>query len=255
MDGMKKRQPRLSDGICIEAHGTNKLRWNWFQALASMDETTDPIIIGVDEAGRGPVFGPMVVGGSANLTGWRLDGIRDSKKIPQEHVRKALANEIRHNTIWAVAVIDVKTINQFGTFKSLVAAGQMVAAELVRRLRAYTDRPLRVIFDGRDHPKRGEAGISFESMEKADDKIFEVSCGSILAKVMHDDMVHDLVKSHSKYMHYDLDNNKGYPTPKHKVALKEFGLTDQHRVVACGTFLAEDKDGKAYVTTPTKVGA
>jgi ribonuclease HII len=206
------------------------------------------ILIGIDEAGRGPIFGPMTVGATANPTRWFFPGIKDSKEIKKESLRQALAVEIKQNTIWATAVVSAECINRFGTIRSLREAGRKVAAEMVARVRGYfPEFNIRVVFDGRDHQSETDGLCTYESIEKADATIFEVSCASIIAKVLHDDLIHEIVKSDRKYERYDLNHCRGYGTPKHKAALQEFGRTDQHRTAACNTILGIT-NGKACKT-------
>jgi ribonuclease HII len=238
----------------LDARGTNKLRSKWLERLREGINVVT-ITIGIDEAGRGPVFGPMVVAGAANLTGWHLPSIRDSKDIKNENTRRTLAAEIRHNMAWSLSEIPVEAINRFGTLVSLKFAGEQVMNKLIAEVRACLPGvALEVIFDGRDHRERTmECGTKIRCEDKADSKYFCVSAASILAKVHHDDRIHEICRSHSRYQNYDLDSNKGYPTKHHKDALVKFGMTDQHRTTACATFLADKRgDGKAHGTPPAQ---
>lgn len=203
-----------------------------------------PIIIGIDEAGRGPVFGPMVIGASCNISGWQLAAVKDSKLVKSEDQRRMLDRRIRENTIWATAVVSADVINQFGTQRTLKVAGKKIATEMFQKLRAkFPSRKIRIIFDGRDHPNTVDGDLSIESIEKADSTIFEVSCASLIAKVLHDNMIHDIVKSDpQRYGPYDLDSCKGYGTAAHKAALIKHGLTPYHRKVACTTLLTPKSD-------------
>lgn len=212
----------------------------------------DPIIIGIDEVGRGPVFGPMFIAATANLVGWKIAGIRDSKEIKNERARKALAGEIRHNCVWNVAEISAEAINAYGTHKTLIYAGQKVAEEIVKRVRIMIpNRPIRVIFDGRDHRTEVKDGYSVESIEKADATIFECSCASIIAKSLHDDRINAFAED-PRYSKYALRKSRGYPTPEHKLMLQEHGLSDLHRNVACRTFLERAKDNVDSQQTSTQ---
>lgn len=239
------------DNILINVHGTHKLDQKWFKILQATHVQESPIIIGIDEAARGSVFGPMIVAGSANLLGWFLPGIKDSKLIRQIKARKALADEIRHNTIWVSAVIPASVINRFGTVVPLKEAGRRVAAELVKRIRVHRPyTPLQVIFDGRDHKEQNVDGVHYVSIEKADATIFEVSCASIIAKSTHDGLIEEFLKN-PLYRRYEIESHRGYGTSKHKAALEVFGLSDQHRTTACDTFL-RNKNAPPYDPAPAR---
>jgi ribonuclease HII len=141
--------PGFEGSVNLCSKGFNKLGSEAFLSLVRTN--MDQIVVGIDEVGRGPCFGPMLVAACANVTGWHLPRVRDSKLVKKESERKALANEIRHNCIFEIAEIPAAAINQFGTLKSLKAAGNLVARKMVERLQAaFPGTLIHVIFDGRD---------------------------------------------------------------------------------------------------------
>ena len=211
------------------------------------------ITIGVDEVGRGCIMGPMCVAAVADLTGWRLAGIRDSKKIKSEHTRQVLANEIRHNLPWITIMVDSVAIDRFGIAACLLNAGKQVGQRLAERLRkAGLTAPISIIYDGNDHSDRllPELNATVKSIVRADDSVFEVSAASILAKVTRDNWIHKLVDIDPKYAVYDLHQNKGYGTPRHMLGLKKAGMSPLHRRVATRTFMGCEPARNDYVTHP-----
>jgi ribonuclease HII len=237
--------------VKLSTKGFNKLGSRSFLSLVK--EGMQEILIGIDEVGRGPQFGPMVIAGCANITGWRLDAVKDSKEIKSESKRKALANEIRHNCVFFIAEIPVQAINEFGTLKSLKAAGNIVAREMIKKVREYFPQTkIHVIYDGRDFAPSNQDGCRIESIEKADAEIFEVSCASIVAKSHHDDLIEALAQN-PVYARYEISRHKGYGTKRHKELVLEHGLSDQHRAVACRTWLSKDEDDGAC-EAPTSQG-
>ncbi len=96
----------------------------------------------------------------------------------------------------------------------------------------------RAIYDGRDYGSRVEDDCKIESIEKADSLIFESMCASILSKATHDVFINEACKN-AEYQKYGIEHHRGYGTPKHRVALKGFGLTDEHRIGACKTLLGK----------------
>jgi ribonuclease HII len=245
---MKKANLSAVERLCnINTSGTAKLQAGWFQMLQTISTSTiSTIKVGIDEVGRGSIFGPMVVAATANLSGWTLGAIRDSKLIKCSAIRKQLADEIRHNLVWAVIVVPPKAINEFGTLNTLLYAGRRVREEIIKRLSANFPRSLyHVIYDGRDHPRATEGDVRIESIEKADATIFEVSCASILAKATHDGLIEKLCED-PNYARYDLINHRGYGTPKHEAALRKYGPCDLHRKVATATLLTEPTEDETH---------
>lgn len=248
---MNAAMRRLRRSATFLDHGSNKLRSSGFLTLCG-DAMPDPLIIGIDEVGLGPCFGPLVLAAVCNPTGWFLPSITDSKKFTSQkakRLRDQLAGEIKHACIWEAIFVSSQGINEHGTGVALRWANEHLAKKICERVRAaFPAFDLHVIFDGDEQPP-SLPGVKTESIEKADAKIFEVSCASIVAKSLHDQMIRDMVASSEAYSRYDLLNNMGYPTPKHKAALIEHGLTDEHRVKACETLLADkDRDGEASAT-------
>ena len=241
---MKHDDYSLDICVAVDNHGSNKLDSSGYGLLVKR-MVNDLIIIGVDEVGRGCVYGPVVCVAAANLTGWHLAGIRDSKTVKNEEERRSLANEIRHAMVWSVASASADTIDRFGIQRCVVAAGMKAAKTLVGAIwKKYPGVRCKIVFDGRDHEsKMIDTMIEVVSIEKADATVFEVSAASILAKVIRDNWVHDQVKANPPLARYDLDNCKGYGSVKHAEALRKHGLTIHHRKKFCETLLTP-KDQK-----------
>jgi ribonuclease HII len=169
----------------------------------------------------------------AILNGWHIDGIKDSKDIRRENVRRALAAEIRHNTVWQVGMIHADRLEEIGPYKALKLLQHAVISNLAQRLSTSFPRAtITAVLDGagdtETHPT-----YSLKCVPKADSLIYEVSAASILAKATRDDWVHEQVKSDPGLARYKLDDNKGYGTPAHTQALQTWGLTPHHRAKAC----------------------
>lgn len=184
-------------------------------------------LIGIDEAGRGPLAGPLVVAGVLMAVGADLrdffHGIRDSKKLTEkkreEWYRKIIAcRALTH----AFAVIAPATVDATNIYKS----AQSGAFSVYKKLAAENDG-IHVMLDGSLHLPRE---ISQETIIKGDEKIPLISAASIVAKVTRDRMMRRL---HKKFPHYSFDTNKGYGTLAHMASIRRYGLTPIHRVTFC----------------------
>ncbi len=173
------------------------------------------LVAGVDEVGRGSLFGPVVAGAVILDPEYRIRGLRDSKLLPETR-REQLAERIRQHCIgWAVAAVDVGRIDQINIYH----ASRLAMAEAVARL---TVRPDHLLIDAMK--------IDYECPQTAiihgDALSASIAAASILAKVARDAMIRawDPV-----YPVYGLASNKGYYTQKHIRSLREHGPSPMHR--------------------------
>jgi ribonuclease HII len=174
-------------------------------------------ITGIDEAGRGPLAGPLVVAAVTVRSGFTLRGLDDSKKLTDK-LRRVLYPQILANvTDYSIIICEVEeidTLNILGcTMKGMV--------------RAYEDLGDRgyLLIDGNVLPEVWQDSDS-ESIIKGDHKVSAIAAASILAKVCRDDIMTGLDKI---YPHYGFARNKGYGTREHLAAIMEHGITGVHR--------------------------
>ena len=189
------------------------------QSLAFVADDAD--VCGVDEAGRGPLAGPVVAAAVVLDPKRPIEGLRDSKLIPEpERVR--LAGEIRRNAkTFAVAFASHQEIDGI----NILQASLLAMERAVRRLKFVPDL---VRVDGRQIPSFHEhAGLyRAEPIVDGDNLVPEISAASILAKVCRDRLMRRL---HRSYPQYGFDQNKGYATRAHLRALATFGPCAIHR--------------------------
>jgi ribonuclease HII len=173
-------------------------------------------IAGLDEVGRGPLFGPVVAAAVILAPGFQLDGLTDSKKL-SEKKRVEFDREIRLNAVaWAIAAVDAETIDRINI--------RQASLEAMRR--AVQQLPLSpdfLLIDGRDT-------IDWNCQQQAvihgDATSLSIAAASVLAKVHRDRL---LVELDREFPGYGLAQHKGYPCPAHKAALERLGPTPLHR--------------------------
>jgi ribonuclease HII len=173
-------------------------------------------IAGVDEVGRGPLFGPVVAAAVILAPGFQFDGLTDSKKLTEKK-RTELDTEIRANAVcWAIAEVDAETIDRINIRQ----------ASLLAMRRAVEQLPLGpdfLLIDGRDV-------IDWECPQQAiihgDAISFSIAAASVLAKVYRDRL---LVELDREFPGYGLARHKGYGSPAHLAALQRLGPTPLHR--------------------------
>jgi ribonuclease HII len=173
-------------------------------------------IAGLDEVGRGPLFGPVVAAAVILPRGCHLDGLTDSKKL-SEKKRSEFDREIRANAVaWAVAVVDAETIDRINIRRASLLAMRR-AVELLALSPDY------LLIDGRDTidwPCPQQAVI------RGDATSLSIAGASVLAKVYRDRM---LVELDREFPGYGLASHKGYGCPEHLAALARLGPTPLHR--------------------------
>lgn len=188
-------------------------------------------IIGIDEAGRGPLAGPVAVAGVAVKTKDKrqrikiLRGIRDSKKLSakqREEWYKILTNHPKID--WAVTKIWPKVIDRI----NIAQAANLGAARVYKRLslggkRLSLGRTIFPVLDGSLYLSKN---IPHETIIKGDEKIPVIAAASIIAKVTRD---RTMLRLHKKYPQYGLDVHKGYGTKLHRAMVKKFGRAEVHR--------------------------
>ena len=173
-------------------------------------------IAGLDEVGRGPMFGPVVAAAVIFPKGCRLPGLTDSKKLT-EKMRNEFDVEIRANAIaWAVSAVDVETIDRINIRRASLLAMRMA----VERLALTPDYLLIDGLDTIDWPCQQQAVV------QGDAASMSIAAASVLAKVHRDRM---LVELDVVYPGYGLAKHKGYCSAEHLAALQRLGPTPLHR--------------------------
>ncbi|HRE92022.1 MAG TPA: ribonuclease HII [Myxococcota bacterium] len=182
-------------------------------------------LIGLDEAGRGPLAGPVVVAACAlpTVEHEALTLLDDSKRL-DEATRDALFEPIRELAIgYAVAVIDHLTIDAMNILRASLHGMFVAWRELVTAHPELEGAP--VLVDGRDRAPLPEHVLQ-RPLIKGDARSRNIAAASILAKVTRDRL---MVQAHALYPHYGFDRHKGYPTPAHRKAIAEHGPCPIHR--------------------------
>lgn len=169
-------------------------------------------LCGIDEAGRGPLAGPLVVAGA--VINKEIKGLNDSK-ILSEKKREQLFLRIKENCSYHIVFTSPKDIDKKGLSACLKAS----IKEIMQKLEANADE---FLMDG--NTSFGIANLQHKI--KADATVQEVSAASILAKVSRDRYMCEIA---SKYPNYSFEKHKGYGTKAHKEAIKEFGRCEEHR--------------------------
>jgi len=174
------------------------------------------LVCGVDEAGRGPLAGPVVAAAVILDPDNPIDGLNDSKKLSAKR-REALAIEIRAKALaWAVAEASVEEIDRINILQASLLAMQ-------RAVNALGIAPERAFIDGNRCPK---LPCPAEAIVGGDGKVASIAAASILAKTVRDA---GMLELHQRYPQYGFDRHMGYPTALHLESLKEHGVSPIHR--------------------------
>lgn len=174
-------------------------------------------ICGIDEAGRGPLAGPVVVAGVIMPRDSMIEGINDSKKVSEKKREKLYDLIIEEAISYSVAIIGQDVIDEINILNATKNGVTKVVEEL-------DVRPNLIIVDALTHINT--KGVPYESIIKGDAKCYNIAAASILAKVTRDRIMREW---DSVYPQYGFINHKGYGTAKHIKAIKEYGLCPIHR--------------------------
>jgi ribonuclease HII len=181
----------------------------------------DGLMAGVDEAGRGPLAGPVVASAVVLNPRTHIEGLADSKKLTAKR-RELLAVEIKqHSLAWSVAWADPAEIDAIN-----ILAATMLAMR--RAILGLTVTPVKVQIDGNRLPILRFDGrvLAGEAIIGGDDSVPAISAASIIAKTTRDRMMLELDKI---YPRYEFARHKGYGTEVHRERLREFGPCREHR--------------------------
>lgn len=175
------------------------------------------VIYGVDEAGRGPLAGPVYAACVVLDPVRPIEGLADSKQL-SEKKRTSLADRIKqHARFWSIASASVEEIDQMNILQASLLAMQMA----IVHLEPVTDAL--ILVDGNRVP---QLDYEVQAIVRGDSLIAEISAASILAKTARDA---EMLRLHEIYPAYGFDRHKGYPTRVHLEAIRLHGITDIHR--------------------------
>ena len=183
---------------------------------------------GCDEAGRGCLAGPVFAAAVILPPDFSNDLLNDSKQL-SEKKRYALRDVIEHEaTAWAVGIVSNEEIDRINILRASILA-------MHRALDGLKVRPEEIIVDGNRFmpytpplPEGGRAeALPYTTIVKGDGKYMSIAAASILAKTYRDDCMKQL---HKEYPAYHWDQNKGYPAPAHRQAIRLHGTTPYHRL-------------------------
>ena len=174
------------------------------------------LICGVDEAGRGPLAGPVFAAAVLLDSARPIAGLADSK-ILSEKRRTALAESVRTRSLaWAVAFATVEEIDRLNILRATLLA-------MRRAVERLSLTPTEVLVDGLHCP---DIGLPVRAIIGGDATVAAISAASILAKTGRDA---EMLRLHDRFPQYGFDRHKGYPTPEHLGALGRYGVCEIHR--------------------------
>lgn len=183
------------------------------------------LICGIDEAGRGPLAGPVVASAVIFEEGFKIKNVNDSKVLSEYH-RENLFYKITDQCIeYHIVEVNHNEIDEINILRATMKA----MCEALRRLKIKPDVYL---IDGNYFrlPDNYHLELNYKTIIEGDAKIFQISCASILAKVTRDNIMRGY---HLRYPEYNFHKHKGYSTPEHFAKIKENGLCDIHRKSFC----------------------
>jgi len=178
----------------------------------------DLIEAGCDEAGRGCLAGPVFAAAVILPKDFVCEELNDSKQLSEKE-RYLLRPLIEEKAVaWAVGIVDHKEIDKINILNASFLAMQRAVSSL-------KVRPQHLLIDGNRFRKYED--VPHTCVVKGDGKLLPIAAASVLAKTYRDDF---MLKLHTEYPSYDWDRNKGYPTKKHRDAIRIHGITPYHRL-------------------------
>lgn len=181
-------------------------------------------IAGVDEVGRGPLFGPVVVAAVILKQGEYIEGVNDSKKLSEKKRKKIYEDIMEKAVAINISIIDNIVIDKI----NILEATRIGMKQSIEGLLAKADYALI------DAEKKIDISIPYNPIIKGDELSQSIAAASIIAKVTRDKMIEEYAEVHPEY---DLASNKGYGTKKHTEAIKKYGITNLHRKSFCKKFV------------------
>lgn len=181
-------------------------------------------ICGVDEAGRGPLCGPVVAAAVILPKDICIEGVNDSKKLSEKKREKLYDDIMARALAVGVGISDVDVIEKVNILNATKLA-------MIQAINDLQITPNYVIVDGN---QKIDITIPLDTVIKGDSKSESIACASIIAKVTRDRM---LLKYDKEYPEYGFSKHKGYGTKLHIEAIKEYGITPIHRPSFCQKFI------------------
>ncbi len=182
------------------------------------------IIAGIDEAGRGPLAGPVVACAVILKKDERVEGVNDSKKLSPKKRDKLFDEIIDKCVAYGVGIIDNNVIDEI----NILEATRLAMKQAIENLKVQPDY---LLIDAETHIA---TNIPLKGIIKGDSLSQSIAAASIIAKVTRDRM---LLEFDKKYPEYLFSKHKGYGTALHIAKIKEYGLTDIHRKTFCKNFI------------------
>lgn len=173
-------------------------------------------ICGVDEAGRGPLAGPVFAACVVLNPDYRIEGLADSKTLSEDQRNRLTLAIKTHSVAWAIASASVKEIDRINILQATLLA-------MKRAVESLSFIPDRVLVDGNHSPR---LCFPVSTIVRGDSLVPEISAASILAKTARDAI---MVALHQRFPHYGFDRHKGYATERHIAALRVHGVSAAHR--------------------------
>ena len=176
------------------------------------------IIGGTDEAGRGPLYGPVVAACVILNKDFNLEGLNDSKKL-SEKKRNLYYDYIMQNAVVGISIISSKEIDEINIYE----ASRKAMMESIREVKTKINLEY-VLTDAMPLPN---LDIPHQAIIKGDAKSMSIAAASVIAKVTRDRLIYEIDKKHPEY---EFKNHKGYPTKKHIEAINKYGLIEGYRL-------------------------
>jgi ribonuclease HII len=229
--------------------------------LAKIHDEINHFEIGIDEAGRGPLFGRLYVAAAVlpKDNTFQHEKMRDSKTIKSRKKIQELANYIKENAIaWHIHYVDASVIDTINIRQAVLMAMHECAKQVIAQLQSITtnvsesvqaleqgsetiqtyEREYMLLVDGNDFTPhmiydetlQSMKEIMHETIEGGDNKYSAIAAASILAKVARDQYIEELCEKYPTLIeYYSIDTNKGYGARKHLDGIKQHGITEWHR--------------------------
>jgi len=184
---------------------------------------------GVDEAGRGPLFGRVYTAAVILDHTFDHSRVKDSKKFTSKKKIKEASDYIKeHAVAWSITYADEKVIDEINILKATMKS-------MHESILSLQKRPEHLLIDGNYFKPIVQVideklvHMPYTCVEKGDNTYTSIAAASILAKVARDEYILDLCEKHPELKQYGIDKNKGYGAKVHMEAIKKYGITEWHR--------------------------